>query len=146
VRKPAIDTSDIDRYEAQHQEDLLAAFERLCERMGKTCRGFDADAIDDFHQWALKYRPGGGWMIVCGRGGVGCALTRYNGYIKSTWEMLIAVEMLEHLLNTQSEDAAEKLYGPRCWDCGSRPREEQPHTNQCSMSSNPKETTSGAQP
>lgn len=64
-------------------QELLAAFERMCRMLGKVSRGFDVDAItapidgpryDGTSQWAMKRVEGFGWMVVCGAGGCGAAL------------------------------------------------------------------------
>ncbi len=65
----------------QVRDELLDAFEQLCKKFGVKSMGFDYNAITATKQWALSYTEGLGWMIVCGLGGCGCALSRWNGYI-----------------------------------------------------------------
>lgn len=77
----------------ERREDLLRAFRELCNALGKECKEFNYNDITKSGQWALAYRKNCGWLIVCGLGGCGCALTRFNGYIKGTWNMMIAMEM-----------------------------------------------------
>lgn len=61
--------------------------------MGVTCRGFDPNLIDGRDQWALIHKRGYGRMVVCGLGGCGVALGRFNNYIPTRWSMLMALEM-----------------------------------------------------
>lgn len=129
--KPRIDTSNVPEYEAQNQVDLLSAFNRFCALRGKTSHGFDVGAITAVNQWALKYVPRCGWMIVSGLGGCGAAMTRFNGYIKDTWSMLIAVEMMEKVTRDIAEEADDKRFGPRCEGCYRRPNEAEPHSKDC---------------
>lgn len=79
------------------KEELLDAFERLCAQMGVICRGFDRNLIDGGDQWALFHRRGYGWMVVCGLGGCGVALGRFNNYIPTRWSMLMALEMAQDI-------------------------------------------------
>jgi len=82
-------------------KELLDAFGRLCKKIGVVSRGFDVAAItapcdgakhDGTTQWAMKKTKGLGWMVVCGKGGCGCALSRWNGYIKGRWNFLMMIE------------------------------------------------------
>ena len=82
-------------------QELLAAFERMCRALGKVSRGFDVDAItapidgprhDGTTQWAMKRVEGFGWMVVCGAGGCGAALSRGAGYVKKKWDFLMLIE------------------------------------------------------
>lgn len=75
------------------KKQLLDAFQRLCTEMNVTCRGFDPDAINGRDQWALIHKRGCGWMVVCGLGGCGVALGRWNNYLPTRWSMLMALEM-----------------------------------------------------
>ena len=75
------------------KEGLVDALNRLCEAVGTTSRGLDVSAINGKDQWALKYTPGVGWMVVCGLGGCGAALSRWNGYMRYRWNVLMALEM-----------------------------------------------------
>jgi len=77
------------------KKQLANALQRLCNAVGTTSRGFDVNAIDGGDQWALKHNPGAGWMVVCGLGGCGAALTRWNGYIRYRWNMLMALEIAQ---------------------------------------------------
>ena len=77
------------------KQELEFALDRLCRAMGTTSRGFNVDAIDGMDQWALMYKPGAGWMVVSGLGGCGAALSRWNGYIRYRWNLLMALEMAE---------------------------------------------------
>lgn len=83
------------------KQELLRTFERLCSKMGVVSKGFDPKAItapidgalyDGTTQWAMKRTKGFGWMIVCGWKGVGCPLTRFNGYMKGRWNFLMMME------------------------------------------------------
>jgi hypothetical protein len=74
---------------------LLQAFERMCKALGKTSRGFDVEAIDAQDQWAMKYTPKCGWMIVCGLGGCGVPLGRWNAYVQTRWNFLMLLEAVE---------------------------------------------------
>jgi len=85
---------------------LLQAFEILCDKLGVKSRGFDVEAItapcdgpayDGTKQWAMKYTKGCGWMIVCAKGGCGCALSRWNGYVQTRWNFLMLIEAVTHL-------------------------------------------------
>ena len=80
--------------EKDERTTLLRAFEGVCKVLSKECLGFHVREISKENQWALKYTLGQGWMVVCGLGGVGAAMTRYNGYVKDTWSMMIALEMV----------------------------------------------------
>jgi hypothetical protein len=75
------------------RKQLTDALSRLCQLVGTTSRGLDVEAIDGPDQWALRHTPGLGWMVVCGLGGCGAALSRWNGYIRYRWNMLMALEM-----------------------------------------------------
>ena len=79
------------------RKQLEVALQNLCRAMGTTSRGFDVDAIDGGNQWALEYTKGCGWMVVSGLGGVGAALSRWNGYIRNRWNLLMALEMALHV-------------------------------------------------
>ena len=79
------------------KDDLKFALERLCKAVGTTSRGFDVGAINGPDQWALHHRPGAGWMVVCGLGGCGAALSRWNGYIRYRWNVLMALEMAREI-------------------------------------------------
>lgn len=83
------------------EQELLSAFERMCRQLGVMSRGFDADAItapidgpkyDGIEQWAMRHTEGLGWMVVCGAGGCGAALSRGNGYVKKKWNFLMLIE------------------------------------------------------
>lgn len=76
---------------------LVDALNRLCEAVGTTSRGLNVGAIDGPDQWALKHTPKFGWMVVCGLGGCGAALSRWNGYIRYRWNVLMALEMSWHI-------------------------------------------------
>ena len=85
-------------------EDLLRAFDRMCRRLGKVSRGFDAGAItapldgakhDGTTQWAMKHTKGFGWMIVCGSGGCGAALSGAGGYVKKRHDLLMLIEAVD---------------------------------------------------
>jgi len=71
---------------------LLQAFENMCKALSKTSRGFDVKAIDGKNQWAMTYKPKCGWMVVCGLGGCGAALSRWNGYMQTRWNFLMMLE------------------------------------------------------
>ena len=77
------------------KEKLLHAFERMCKQLGKQSRGFDVEAIDGRDQWAMRHRPECGWMVVCGLGGCGAALSRWNGYVPTRWSLLMLIEAVE---------------------------------------------------
>ncbi len=73
--------------------DLLNAFEHLCKVAGKQSRGFDVTAIDGEDQWAMKNTPKyGGWMAVCGLGGCGVAVGRFNARLPTRWSFLMMLE------------------------------------------------------
>lgn len=87
------------------KEELLFAFETMCRQLGKVSKGFDAESItapcdgdkyDGTDQWAMKYTKRCGWMIVCGKGGCGCALSRFNGYVQTRWNFLMLIEAVTH--------------------------------------------------
>ena len=86
------------------KKELASALQRLCQEVGATSRGFNVEAIDGRDQWALKYTKGYGWMVVCGLGGCGAAISRWNGYIRYRWNLLMALEM--------AWEVARKLRGP----------------------------------
>lgn len=82
-------------------QELLSAFETMCNKLGKVSRGFDADSItapidgpkhDGTSQWAMQHTKGFGWMIVSGKGGCGAALSRASGYVKKKWDFLMLIE------------------------------------------------------
>jgi hypothetical protein len=73
--------------------ELVDALDRLCDAVGTVSRGFNVEAIDGPDQWALRYCRGYGWMVVCGLGGCGCALSRANGFVRNRWSLLMALEM-----------------------------------------------------
>lgn len=84
-------------------DDLLRAFDRLCEKYGVVSRGFKPEEItapidgskhDGTKQWAMKHRKNFGWMIVSGWKGCGCVVTRANGYVKNRWDFLMLIEAL----------------------------------------------------
>lgn len=90
---------------------LLHAFETLCKQFGVVSRGFEPDKItapidgdlyDGTTQWAMRHGPQG-WMIVCGKGGAGCVFTRWNGYIRTRWDFLMAMEMTTHAVRKYSD-------------------------------------------
>ena len=93
-------------------QELLSAFERMCRALGKVSRGFDADAItapidgpkhDGTSQWAMKHTKGFGWMVVCGAGGCGAALSRGCGYVKKKWDFLMLIEAVTWAMWKQEE-------------------------------------------
>jgi hypothetical protein len=84
------------------KKELRVALDRLCQELGTTSRGFDVGAINGPDQWALKYTPGCGWMVVCGLGGCGAALSRWNGYIRYRWNLLMALEMAQITMRKQT--------------------------------------------
>ena len=73
--------------------ELVSALDRLCAIVGKTSHGFAVDRINGGDQLAIKYTPGFGWMVVCGIGGCGAALSRAGGYHRTRWSLLMALEM-----------------------------------------------------
>ncbi len=77
--------------------ELLRAFERVCKLIGKKSNGFDANINLDNgrNQWAMLYRKKCGWMVVCGSGGCGAALSRWNGYLPTRWSFLMMLEAVE---------------------------------------------------
>ena len=79
------------------KEQLVTALDDLCRVVGTTSRGLNVDAIDGPDQWALAHRPGTGWMVVSGLGGCGAALSRWNGYIRYRWNVLMALEMARQI-------------------------------------------------
>lgn len=87
------------------KKELVDALDRLCAAVGTTSRGTNVDAIDGPSQWALAYRPGAGWMVVSGLGGCGAALSRWNGYIRYRWNVLMALEMARHIAVTMKSAA-----------------------------------------
>jgi hypothetical protein len=82
------------------KRELLSAFELLCKKMGVVSKGFhpesitapiDGEKYDGTKQWAMK-KTSFGWMVVCGKGGMGAVLSRWNGYIKGRWNFLMMIE------------------------------------------------------
>lgn len=87
------------------KKQLLEAFENLCKQYGVVSAGFDQDAItapidgpkfDGKTRWAMKYKPGYGWMIKVGWKGTAVKFVRFNGYIKNRWDFLMLIEALTH--------------------------------------------------
>ena len=83
-------------------EQLLHALEVLCRQFNAVSRGFDYNAItapidgdkyDGTTQWAIRHTSQG-YMIVCGHGGCGAVMARWNGYIRTRWDFLMAMEMV----------------------------------------------------
>jgi hypothetical protein len=87
---------------------LLDRFETMCTTLGKQSRGFDVDAINGVDQWAMR-KKAEGWMIVCGLGGCGSALTRWNGYVATRWSLLMLIEAVTNAL----EQDARRFYHER---------------------------------
>ena len=83
------------------KDQLLQAFDRMCKTLGKTSRGFDKDAIDGKDQWAMKYTKDCGWIIVCGLGGCGIPLGRWNAYMQTRWNFLMMLEAVEQAVQTE---------------------------------------------
>jgi len=84
-------------------EDLLKTFERMCTSLGVLSRGFHPEDItapidgaryDGTKQWAIHHNQKG-WMVVCGSGGCGAALSRWNGYVRERWDFLLLLEAVE---------------------------------------------------
>ena len=82
-------------------KQLLDAFNEVCRTVGVVSRGFDYEAItapidgakhDGTFQWAMRHRDGLGWMVVSGWRGCGCALSRWNGYVRTRWDFLLLLE------------------------------------------------------
>lgn len=71
---------------------LLEAFEGMCLALGKTSRGFDVAAIKGKGEWAMRYCEKCGWMVVCGLGGCGVALGRWNAYMQTRWNFMMMME------------------------------------------------------
>lgn len=81
-------------------KQLLDAFASMCNKLGIVSRGFDVKAItapidgdkhDGTKQWAMN-KAECGWMVVCGKGGCGAALSRWNGYVRTRWDFLMLLE------------------------------------------------------
>jgi hypothetical protein len=88
-------------------EQLLRTFQYLCDVMGVVSRGFDREAItapidgsayDGTSQWAMHHEIKLGWMVVCGAGGCGAALSRWNGFIMNRWDFLMMMEAVIHAI------------------------------------------------
>lgn len=90
-------TRDMQKLPKVTKDELVAALDRLCAAVGTTSRGLNVDAINGPNQWALSHLPGAGWMVVCGLGGCGAALSRWNGYIRYRWNVLMALEMARQI-------------------------------------------------
>lgn len=85
------------------EEQILAAFNRLCNLYGVISAGFhpenitapiDEDKHDGKERWAIKYRPELGYMIVCGWKGCGVRFGRWNCYMTTKWDFLMLLECL----------------------------------------------------
>ncbi len=83
---------------------LLEAFERMCLALGKTSRGFDAKAISAKDQWAMSYTPKCGWLIVCGLGGCGVPLGRWNAYVQTRWNFMMLLEAVAEGVRATPKD------------------------------------------
>jgi hypothetical protein len=87
--------------------------------MGVESAGFDPKAItapidgprhDGKTRWAMKYTKGCGWMVVCGTGGCGAPLSRWNGYMQTRWNFLMMIEAVDNVVRTSNAfDAIEKI-------------------------------------
>ena len=102
------------------KKELLRAFERLCKEMGVVSKGFDhkgitapcdGDKYDGQPQWAMKKVRGLGWMVVSGWKGIGCPLTRFNGYIKGRWNFLMMMEAVSVAVRRLQHEAGKPLAG-----------------------------------
>jgi hypothetical protein len=85
--------------------ELLRAFEAMCRKIGVESAGFDPKAItapidgskhDGVTRWAISYNKRFGYMIVSGAYGCGCPLSRFNGYVKNRWDLLMLIEAVTH--------------------------------------------------
>lgn len=74
------------------RQELLDTFDRMCKALGKSSKGFEPGKITGKDQWAMQYRKDCGWMIVCGLGGCGAALSRWNGYVQNRWDLMMLME------------------------------------------------------
>jgi hypothetical protein len=76
--------------------ELLGVFNHMCAVLGKQSLGFNPDLINGADQWAMKYTPKCGWMVVSGLGGCGAALSRWNGYMQTRWNFLMMMEAVRN--------------------------------------------------
>lgn len=96
------------------KKELLQSFERMCKVFGVVSAGFDRQAItapidgdkyDGKIRWAMNYEKRFGWMVVCGAGGCGACLSRYNGYMQTRWNFLMMIEAV-----TNAAGKIERMY------------------------------------
>ena len=92
------------------RESLLRIFNRICKKLNKKSHGFDFNAIDGKDQWAMKYRKGCGWMIVCGGDKTvfdsleWSSLFALEFFNFSRWSLLMMLEGIDGALNYQEKN------------------------------------------
>ena len=85
----------------------------MCNALGVVSAGFDVDAItapidgprhDGKTRWAMKHTKRCGWMVVCGAGGCGAVLSRWNGYMQTRWNFMMMIEAVAQVAQRCKRD------------------------------------------